>query len=315
MQKMMSQLSSKLPPLEPLVAFEAAARLLSFTMAAKELNLSQAAVSQRIRNLEHSLGTVLFVRKHKSVHLSSAGREFQHTVSTTLRQLASAAADLRAPQGRTRLTVAADQSIASMWLMSRLPGFQQQFPEISIRLIASDDEQDCLDSEIQLAIIHGGGSWRNFDSEKLFDEEVFVVCSPGFLSNSNPQTNTQIACPDDLVDQVLLELEDNQWNWMNWRGWLSASGTDLPTSHRGFQINSYPLVIDAAKNGQGVALGWRYLVDDDLASGALIKLLNNSVRTDFGYYFVWPANQPLSPAACEFRHWAFEQLAEQKSLS
>lgn len=311
----MNRLSSELPPLEPLVAFEAAARLLSFTLAANELSLSQAAVSQRIRNLEEYLGTALFVRRHKSVHLSPAGREFQHTVASTLRQLASATAELRAPQGRTRLTVAADQSIASMWLMSRLPGFQQLYPEISIRLIASDDEQDCLDSDIQLAIIHGNGVWQNHGSEKLFDEEVFPVCSPAFLTNKHSHTEVLLDCPEDLVDQVLLELEDNRWDWMNWRGWLSASGIDVPTSHRSFRINSYPLVIDAAKNGQGIALGWRYLVDDDLRSGALIKLLNHSVHTDFGYYFVWPASKPLSPAAHNFRQWAIDQLALQKSAA
>ena len=310
----MTPLNNRLPPLEPLVAFEAAARLLSFTQAGAELNLSQAAVSQRIRNLENHLGIELFVRKHKSVHLSPAGREFQHTVATTLRQLASAIADIRAPQGRTRLTVAADQSVASMWLIARLPDFQQQYPDIAVRLIASDDEQDCLDSDVQLAIIHGNGSWQNHASEKLFDEEIFAVCSPGYLVGREPQTKTVIKQPADLIDQVLLELEDNRWDWMNWRGWFNASGADLPTSHRGYRINSYPLVIDAAKNGQGVALGWRYLVDDDLQSGALVKLMDYSVHTEYGYYFVWPTQNRLTPAAIDFRQWAVGQLALQRSM-
>lgn len=309
----MEKLNARLPPLEPLVAFESAARLHSFTRAANELNLSQAAVSQRIRNLETYLGIALFTRTHKAVQLSPAGIEFQHTVSATLRQLASATADLKAPTFRQRLTVAVDQSVASMWLMPRLPAFQQKHPEIAIRLIASDDEKDCLATDIQVAIIHGDGEWPGFDSQPLFEEEVFAVCAPAFLNDCNASGTTLLEDTSQLVDLVLLELEDNRWDWMNWRVWLSACGTDLPTRHNGYRINSYPLVVEAAKNGQGVALGWRYLVDDYLANGSLVKPLNNSVRTRFGYHLVWPSQQSLAPAGVIFREWAIEQLKQQSA--
>lgn len=305
----MHKLSSSLPPLEPLVAFEAAARLLSFTLAANELNLTQAAVSQRIRNLEAWLGIALFVRSHRAVQLSPAGREFQHTVSATLRQLASATADVRASQVRERLTVSADQSVASMWLMPRLPSFQQSNPDISLRLVASDVEQDCLASDIQIAIIHGEGKWTGFESEQLFEEEVFAVCSPAFVQQVKSTGGAELRHTRQLVDTVLLELEDNRWDWINWRAWLSASGADLPTNHTGYRINSYPLVVEAAKNGQGVALGWRYLVDDHLASGHLIKPLDFSLRTQFGYHLVWPADKTMTRATDKFRRWALEQLS------
>lgn len=308
----MEKLSAQLPPLEPLVAFEAAARLLSFTLAASELNLSQAAVSQRIRNLENYLGISLFKRTHKAVQLSSAGKEFQHTVSAALRQLASATADLKAPATRQRLTVAVDQSVASMWLMPRLPDFQQSNPDIAIRLIASDDEQDCLASDVQLAIIHGDGVWPGFESEQLFEEEVFAVCAPTFLEESG-NSSAGLENSSQLIDLTLLELEDDRWDWMNWRVWLSATGSDLPTNHNGYRINSYPLVVEAAKNGQGIALGWRYLVDDDLANGALIKPLPHSVRTRFGYYLVWPSHKSLVSAGVLFRQWAIDQLIQQRA--
>jgi DNA-binding transcriptional LysR family regulator len=137
----MQTLKQQLPPLAPLISFEAAARLRSFTAAARELNLSQAAVSQQIRNLEDSLGISLFIRAHKSVELSAKGRELQHTVSTVFQQLAGATAELKESSLQSRITVAADQSVASMWLMPRLPQFQKQFADIGVRLIASDDHR------------------------------------------------------------------------------------------------------------------------------------------------------------------------------
>ncbi|OED40050.1 hypothetical protein AB833_12765 [Chromatiales bacterium (ex Bugula neritina AB1)] len=304
----MQNLSAQLPPLEPLVAFEAAARLQSFTLAAEELNLSQAAISQRIRNLESFLGTGLFVRSHRAVQLSPSGIEFQHAVSATLRHLACATADLKAPVTPTRLTVATDQSVASLWLMPRLPDFKRRHSEFAIRLIASDEEQDCLGDDVQVAIIHGNGNWPGFNSELLFKEEVFAVCSPSYLRDHSAHRSVD---PTGFAELVLLELEDKRWDWMNWRAFLSAIGSDHSTGHAAFRINSYPLVIDAARNGQGIALGWRYLVDDDLASGALVKPFDCSVSTQFGYYLVWPHNKAQSSAVIDFREWSLRELTQQ----
>ncbi len=302
----MQKRKGQLPPLDPLVAFEAAARHSSFTMAAKELNLSQAAVSQQIRNLEQSLGVPLFTRAHRAVQLSPQGREFQHTVSTILRQLASVTADLKAPAAKARLTIAADQSVASMWLMPRLPRFQQLFPDVVVRLVASDDDRECLADDIQISIIYGTGNWAGFHAEKFIEEEVFPVCSPSYFDNRKPLTS-----PTCLTNETLLELEDNHWDWMNWRTWLSGNNVDLPTEHRGLQINNYPLLIQAARNGQGIALGWRYLIDDDLNSGSLIKPIDTSLRTASGYYLVWSDQRELSAMAAAFREWAGDELKKQ----
>lgn len=305
----MQKLKDRLPPLDPLVAFEAAARHLSFTLAARELNLSQAAVSQQIRNLEQNLGVELFHRAHRAVRLSSRGREYQHTVSTILRQLASATADLTAPMDRPRLNIAADQSIATMWLMQRLPRFQQLYPDVAVRLVASDDERDCLVDDIQISIIHGNGDWPGFHAELLFEEEVFPVCSPDYLTSKR-----RIGSVSDLVALELLELEDNRWDWMNWRIWLSGNGVDLPAGHKSFQINSYPLLIEAAKNGQGLALGWRYLVDNALAGGELVRPVAQSLHTAFGYYFVWPRQADATPMTLAFRDWANSELTGPSTL-
>ena len=300
----MLTLKKQLPPLSTLVAFEAAARHLSFTRAAEELNLSQAAVSQQIRVLEKHFGIELFIRSHRSIRLSARGREFQHTVSAVLKQLATASAELMALESQTRLTVAADQSIASMWLMPRLPRFQERHGDIAVRIIASDDEGDCLKDDVELAIIHGDGSWPGFQSSRLFGEEIFPVCSPDYLDGENATLT-----PEALVQQTLLDLDDSQWNWMNWRTWLSQQDIHLPARHRALQVNNYPMLIHAARNGQGIALGWRHLVNADLESGRLIRATEHSVKTRFGYYMVWPESREISANARLFREWCREQQA------
>ena len=295
----MRNLRQKLPPLNSLVSFEAVARQMSFTRAAEELCLSQAAVSQQVRNLEAYLGLDLFIRSNRRIRLTARGKDLQHTVSQALYPLASGVQELRHAVSRDNaISIAADQSIASMWLMPRLPDFQRKFPEISVRLLATDHEHECLGEDIQLAIIHGNGTWRGYRSEKLFGEEVFAVCSPDYRNG-----NALADDPGALTDATLLDLEDTHWDWMNWRTWLSRLGVHLPAHHRRLQVNSYPLLIDAARNGQGVALGWKYLVDDDLRQGRLVRLGDNSVTTDRGYYLVWPDHDRLDGPVAGFRDW------------
>ncbi len=303
----MQSLRKQLPPLDPLVAFEAAARHLSFTRAAEELHLSQAAVSQKIRNLEEHLGVELFYRSHRAVTLSPQGREFQHTVSVVLQQLASATSELRVSSSRSRLTLAADQSVSAMWLVPRLPHFQQLYPDVSVRLITSDEERDSLADDIEIAVVHGNGSWSGYNAEQLFEEEIFPVCSSEYLANRG-----NLISLSSLADETLLELEDSHWNWMNWRTWLSKKEVHLPAHHHGLRMNNYPLLIEAAKNGQGIALGWRYLVDSDLASGLLVRPLNSSVRTAYGYYLVWSDRKKLSTTASDFCAWVKNQLEQQR---
>ena len=299
----MLNLKKRLPPLDPLVSFEAAARHMSFTRAAEELSLSQAAVSQQIRNLENNLGVALFTRAHRSIILTSRGRELQHTVSAVLNQLSNAAEEMRVSGNQLRLTIAADQSIASMWLMPRLSQFQHQFSEVSVRLIASDLENDWFADEIQLSIVHGNGNWPGMRSEKLFNEEIFPVCSRAYLKERSIPIES-----NGLVNEILLDLDDGHWNWMNWRTWLSQSAINLPAHHRQLQVNSYPLLIDAVKNGQGIALGWKHLVDDDITKGHLVRVTEESVTTNLGYYLVWNENRAMETTAKDFLIWCKNEI-------
>lgn len=274
----MDNLRRTLPPLDALVAFEAAARQESFTRAAEELNLTQAAVSQRIRHLEADLGTPLFVRANRRVRLTSRGRALQHTVSATLRQLATTATELRAtPDGR-QITLAVDRAIAGLWLLPRLHYLREATPDLAFRIIVSDIEADCLVEDVDLAIIHGDGNWTGFKAERLFTEEVFPVCSPSY-ADVKP-----ISTLEDLLTADLIELDDERWNWLDWRGWLSEVGVEAPAPRRAMRIGDYPMVIDAACNGLGVALGWAKLVDAKIASGDLLRPLAQSAWTGFGYY-------------------------------
>ncbi|MEM7057901.1 MAG: LysR substrate-binding domain-containing protein [Pseudomonadota bacterium] len=301
----MDKLRRTLPPLDPLVAFEAAARHQSFTRAAEELALSQAAVSQRIRQLEDHIGTPLFVRANRRVQLTTAGRTLQHAASPALRRIAAATEDVRHRPGRARLTIAADQSIAAMWLMPRLDAFRGTLDQdTSVRVVASDDPTDCLADDIELAILHGAGDWPGRQAALLFPEEVFPVCAPYYLTRHGPLSQAE-----QLLQHPLLELDDVQWDWMNWRGWLSTIGVDGIAQAEPLRINSYPLIIEAAKAGQGLALGWRHLVDQPMAEGQLVAPLPNSVTTEFGYYLIWPADRPLDPLTAAFRNWLLGQTA------
>jgi DNA-binding transcriptional LysR family regulator len=209
-------------------------------------------------------------------------------VATALSHVSAATRELRSAKGDPVLTLAADQSIAHMWLMPRLAAFRSVWPGLRINLVVSDEDAACLAPQVDIALIHGEGDWPGHEATLLFGEEVFPVCSPDYRGN----------WPDigALQHDVLLDLDDDHWNWMNWRQWLNAQGVGAAVAPRRLTINNYPLLIDAARRGLGVALGWRGLVDDDLAAGRLVTPLRASLKTHFGYHAVWPRDRPRSPA-------------------
>jgi LysR family glycine cleavage system transcriptional activator len=294
-------LKTRLPPLDPLIAFEAAARLLSFTRAGEELHLSQAAISQQIRGLEQNLQVKLFTRSHRAVQLTNEGREYQHTVVAILKQLAGATMDIQNVEFSRQLVIGCDQSFATQWLSPRIPELRLLMPDVSLRIIASDDYRESLGSDVQVAVLHGDGLWPGFQATRLFDEEVFPVCSPGFDYDLASQDWVKW-----LLQAQLIDLADSHWNWMNWRLWLSGNNIDQPLANRNLQINSYPLVIDAACAGQGVALGWRYLVDDLIAQGHLLRPLEQSLKTDLGYYFICRDNLQDDVSVLSLRTWLMQ---------
>ncbi|MEQ8664942.1 MAG: transcriptional regulator GcvA [Rhodospirillales bacterium] len=294
----MHYLRKRLPPLGALTAFEAAARHLSFTRAAEELNLTQAAISRQIKALEDDLGVRLFVRANRRVTLTAEGRQLLHAAAPALAQIANAAEQVRTTGGNVRINVATDQSVAALWLADRLGDFRKRHPDIAVRLVVSDNEADCLADANDIAIVHGSGDWPGFDSRELFGEAVFPVCSPAFAERHGP-----IRTPADLARLPLIELEDDHWDWISWRVWLTQIGVDRPTEGPRLQINNYPLVLDAAARGEGIALGWRHLADRLIADGRLVRPLSDLVETDFGYHVLLPTVRPVEPAVSAFSDW------------
>lgn len=287
-----------LPPLDYLIAFEAAATLGGFTAAAESLNVSQAAVSRKIRLLEENLGQELFTRGHRSVTLTAEGKAYRRIVSRILDQLAEASREVRQRGGQARITIAATNSISSLWLMPRIQDFRESYPEIEIQLISSDEDEACLSGDVDLAILRGEGEWDGFVSERLLDEEVYPVCSAAYLGSA-----TDIVRPEDLSGRTLIDVASHHEEWLDWRSWFAAVQAELPKDVQYLRVNTYPLAIQAACDGLGIALGWRHLVDGHIQQGRLHRLTGQSVRTESGYYLLTPDSRAANPDRDNFAQW------------
>lgn len=298
----MRNLSRQLPPLSSLVAFDAAARNLSFKQAAQELNLTQAAISRQIRLLEENLGVRLFLRSHRAVRLTPEGRSFAHVVAGSLAQLANGAEELRTQSHGTTVAVAADLAIASFWLMPRLSRFRALHPDISIRVVASDEMPESLREEVDVTIQLGKQDDSGQDARFLFEAEVFPVCSPDFLAR-----HPGLDSPEDLLATTLLRLEDERWDWMDWQAWFTENHVQLKGSRKDIYINNYPLLIQAALSGQGVALGWNHLIQDLLDSGMLTRPVAASVHTRRGFYLLLPESKSPCPGVDTFCDWVIAE--------
>lgn len=300
----MSDFSRRLPPLDHLVAFEAAARLLSFTRAADEIAVTQSAISQRIRLLETALGSTLFIRGHRSVRLTREGREFQNSVTIALSHILSGAEGLRAPVRPARLSVATDEAVGALWLGQRLHRFHERHPDIAINLTVSDLPDRAFAPDVDLAIVHGAGAWPGYQVERLFEERIFAVCAPGLIGLEGPMDLS------GLTRAALLDFDYERWNWMNWTIWLTELGAPVSVLNRQLQCNSYALVVEAARCGQGVALGWQHFVDQDLISGALVMAHPAVVKTDLAYFIAFRSGGE-NPATSLFTDWLLEERDSQ----
>ncbi len=292
---------NQLPPLTALPAFEASARLLSFTRAAEELAVTQAAISRQIRVLEDYLGVQLFDRGHRRIKLTHEGQRFQHVVAVALDLIAGSAKELRGQALDTDLTIAADISMAHLWLLPRFPRFREAFPDIAVNILASEREVDCLKEGIDLALLYGNGDWPGFDAHLLVQEEIFPICSPGYLKE-----HPHIRSLDSLADEVLLDLRGERWDWVDWRQWLTEKDIDIPDGVQFLGFNNLPLLIQATCRGQGIGLGWRCLVDDLLEDGTLVRPIDMSLKTDRGYYVIKRANIRMSLETKTLLDWVVQ---------
>jgi len=295
-----------LPALPQLHTFEAVARRLSFTAAADELCLTQSAVSRQIKSLEEDLGRVLFLRRHRAIALTRDGQLLFEAVTRGLDEIADCVRGLRAATEAPQITVAASVAFSYYWLMPRLERFAERCPEVDLRVLATDQKVDLGKGDADIAVLYGDGGWDGVEARRLFGERVYPVCSPGYLRG-----HPELRRPDDLLDQTLLHLDGGGtiWGAVDWQVWLARQGVTGQPVRRGIRLNSYPMVLQGAEAGRGVALGWSYITDAMLAGGQLVCPFEYPLETSSSYYIGASVDKISNPAVAAFLQWILEECA------
>lgn len=295
----------RLPSLDLLKGFEAAARLLSFTKAGEELYLSQSAVSRQIQELEDQLGVRLFERRHRALTLTEAGQALYAASAQVLATMRAVTDRLRAGRGRQTLSVTTTQSFASLWLIPRLAGFTRTHPELDVRISAETRVLDLERDGLDLAIRHGPATLAGSDAVRLFGERVFPVCSPKLMKDPKRPLRE----PADLRHHVLLQYDDPEGRhpWMHWKTWLEIERlADLRPAGT-LSFSGYDQIIPAAIAGHGVALGRSPLVRKAIASGELVAPFKRSADPARAYYAIVSKNSAGRPEVADFVNWLREE--------
>ncbi len=296
----------RLPPLNAIRAFEAAARLGSFVKAGSELHVTPAAVSHQIKSMEAHLGVQLFNRQPRGLELTSAGLELLPDISRGFAHFSRAVGALSGGELAGRLTVNAAPSLATLWLVPRLGGFAQAYPDIKLRLLADEVAPDLNLGAVDIRIPYGSGSYPGLKSRMLMPDSVFPVCSPTLL-NHQPLRRFS-----DLRDHILLHDIDTSADepTMTWARWLRDAGLNLEMPAGHVEFGNSVLLTEAAVRGQGVALGRMSLVRNHLETGRLVRPLNVSRIGDYAYYLVTTEAGAERPRVKVFLDWIERQVED-----
>jgi LysR family transcriptional regulator, glycine cleavage system transcriptional activator len=297
-----------LPSLNGLRAFEAAARHLSFTRAAEELNVTPTAVSHQIRRLEEQLRKRLFVRKNRALALTRDAAEYLPAIRVAFDDLRRASERLRGLERSGLLTVSTTASLAAKWLVPRIASFQDAHPGIEVRLTTSPHLVDFRREEVDMAVRYGRGDWPGLRTQWLMPVEIFPVCSPALISGRKP-----LRRPEDLVHHTLLHTSVGREDWQLW---LTSAG--LPVSlalRRGLSFDDHLMALQAAMDGLGVALCNKGLIDPDIAAGRLVIPFDVLLPADAGYYIVTPEETADTGKIALFRDWLLRAAAKGAGLS
>jgi len=264
----MTELFRRLPPLNALVAFEAAFRHQSFTRAADELALSQASVSRRIRELEGELGVRLFERRRYDVVPTADGETLAATVRLSLSELATTADRLRSRgSGTDSLTIFADLSLANALVAPLVGEFQRLHPDLRLRVLASSEPIETAHDDFDVGLQYGRWAEEKFIIEPIADDAIFPVCAPQLAARLPSPVG-----PVDIAKQPLLHLVDVRRKWPDWRSFLAFFRMKEPEPIEGLVFSSYQICLDVAEKGEGIALGWGRTVKARLDSGHLVRL-------------------------------------------
>lgn len=303
----MSNRRYDLPPLDFVQGFEAAARNLSFTKAARELFITQSAVSRQIKALEEALGTVLFERRHRALRLTEDGQTFYRIAMDVLDRLQSSIDQMRQRRTSDQLSITTTTGLASLWLIPRLRRFTKANPHIDVRIVANDRPLNLDRSLVDIAIRYAQRETAPKDAIPLFGEEILPVCSP--LVSRDPAT--PLREPADLRHHTLLHLDypGMQKTWYDWGTWLTALGIDDLKPAGTLHFTRYEQMIQAAVSGQGVALGLSPLINEPIRSGLLIAPFDKTVVGSRGYFLIRSSAAATKPQVQDFCAWLAEEAA------
>jgi LysR family glycine cleavage system transcriptional activator len=291
----------RLPPLNAVKSFEAAARHESFTRAAEELCVTQGAVSHQVKALEAELGIKLFNRERQRLVITEAGREFLAVVRDAFDRIAVGTERLVQRQRSGALTVSTSPDFAAKWLVHRLGRFAAAHPDIDLRISATMHHVDFAREDVDVAVRHGDGNWAGLDAVCLCTEQLFPICNPKLVAGRR-----RIAKPEDLLKLPLLHLDDRK----DWSKWLEAAGVVGADLEHGPVLNHASMLIDAVVDGQGVALARTALAAWDLINGRLIRPFAVALPLSKTYWIVCPKVTSMLPKIATFRDWLLAEAAD-----
>ncbi|WPO41337.1 transcriptional regulator GcvA [Tardiphaga sp. 42S5] len=302
-------MSTRLPSLNGLRAFEAAARHLSFTNAASELNVTQTAISHQIKRLEEELGLKLFIRQNRALALTPQGHDYLPGVRAAFNDLRLATDRLKRRDNDHVLTVSTLASMASKWLLPRISAFQRAHPDIDVRITTSTSMVDFKSGDVDAAIRYGRGQWPGLRADWLTADDLFPVCSPALRSGKKA-----LLKPQDLADYTLLHSSGGYDD--DWRLWLTAAGLSADISKQpGLTFDMIFMTLQAAIDGLGVAIGRTTYVEGDLAKGRLVVPFDMRMPADAGFYLVSPEASSDSRKLKAFRDWLLSQVPPERDRS
>ncbi|MBR9906463.1 MAG: transcriptional regulator GcvA [Gammaproteobacteria bacterium] len=293
----------KLPPLNALKAFEAAARHLSFTRAADELYVTQAAVSHQVKGLEEFLGVQLFLRRNRSLVLTQEGQTYYLELKEIFDHIVQATERVKFASQRGSLTISLPPSFAILWFVPRLSRFREAYPDIDVRIRAVDEVDGSLTDDVDVAIYYGAGKWPGLRAYKLHNEYLIPVCSPLLLSGTKPLRE-----PRDLLNHTLLHDETRN----AWKDWFKLVGIDKDKGDNGPIFSHSNLALKAAVHGQGIALANNVLVKPEIDAGHLIQIFPEALPRQKSFYLVCRDSQSEVGKIATFRNWLLQVVEEEE---
>jgi DNA-binding transcriptional LysR family regulator len=285
-----------------LFVFEVCGRLMSFTRAAAELGVSQPAVSLAIRQLEQALGQSLFHREHRSIRLTDAGERLFNEVSLSFQRILKALNEISPISAPALVTLSISTAFANYWVMPRLTRLHGAVPGVDLRLQVVDRDLDLEHENVSLGIRRGRGNWPGYQSASIAREELLAVASPGYLAAQGVPGSIE-----DLDHHQFIHLEEPFRPRPKWRDWFQSFGVDYVDRGEGLRLNDYALVIQAAMAGEGIALGWRHVVDPLIKSRLLVPVVPQSWITGEKFHLIWSDRSTLTDSARQVRDWIIEE--------